>query len=232
MCTVNEDHIWFLKYKVTQSEIFVILSHFCLFCPLTTQKIKILKLKKYLKISFYTFVPQLTIIWCMVPAIWSATDRIFCHSAPFLPFYPSTDQENQNFENLKKTKNKKKQKKPPEGIIILQMCTINDSHMMYGSWDTEHNRHNFLPFWTIFYPFTPLAILKIKTMQNWKKTPGYIIILHKCAKNHDHMLHLSWDTMRDWCNSYFLFWAIFYSFTPLTTQKIKISRKRKKFLEI
>ena len=34
------------------------------------------------------------------------------------------DPENQNFEKMKKT---------PEDIIILDMCTINDSHMMYGS---------------------------------------------------------------------------------------------------
>ena len=27
------------------------------------------------------------------------------------------------------------------------------------------------------------------------------------------MLHCSWDTMHDRCNSYFLFWAIFYPFT-------------------
>ena len=37
--------------------------------------------------------------------------------------YPM-DPENQNFEKIKKT---------PEDIIILQMCTINGSHMMYGS---------------------------------------------------------------------------------------------------
>ena len=150
----------------------------------------------------------------------------------FCPFTPLLTKKIKILKTWKKTKNKKQKKKTPEDIIILQMCTINDSHMMYGSWDTEHNGHNFLSFWTFFYPFTPLTILKIKTMQNWKKTPGYIIILHKCAKNHDHMLHLSWDTMRDWCNSYFLFWAIFYPFTPLTTQKIKISRKRKQRLEI
>ena len=42
----------------------------------------------------------------------------------FLPFYSPMDTENQNFEKLKKT---------PDDIIILQMCTINDSHMMYGS---------------------------------------------------------------------------------------------------
>ena len=47
----------------------------------------------------------------MVPEIWSATDRTFCHSGPFLPFYPPIDPENQHFEKIKKT---------PEDIIILQ----------------------------------------------------------------------------------------------------------------
>ena len=42
----------------------------------------------------------------------------------FLPFYPHTDPEDHNFENMKKT---------AEDIIILQMCTIHDSHMIYGS---------------------------------------------------------------------------------------------------
>ena len=41
----------------------------------------------------------------------------------FLPFYPPYDPENQDFLKMKKA---------PEDIIILQMCTINDSHMMYG----------------------------------------------------------------------------------------------------
>ena len=45
------------------------------------------------------------------------------------------------------------------------------------------------------------------------------------------LLHCSWDTMRDGCN-YFLFWAIFCTFTPQATQKIKILKKWKKRLEI
>ena len=40
-----------------------------------------------------------------------------------LPFYSTMEPENQNFGKM----NNK-----PEDIIILQMCTINDSHMMYG----------------------------------------------------------------------------------------------------
>ena len=60
MCTINEDHmiLWFLKYKVQLTEMFV-MSFFALSAPLTTQKIKILKLKKKQQqqeiLSFYTF---------------------------------------------------------------------------------------------------------------------------------------------------------------------------------
>ena len=58
----------------------------------------------------------------------------------------------------------------------------------------EHNRQNFSSFWTIFCPFPPLTIQKIK---NWKKLKKKnregIIILHKCTKDHDHKLHCSCD---------------------------------------
>ena len=63
-------------------------------------------------------------IICIVPEIWSAKDITFCHSGLLLPFNPSMDPENQNFEKMQIT---------PEDIIILQICTISDSHMMYGS---------------------------------------------------------------------------------------------------
>ena len=60
----------------------------------------------------------------MVPEIWSATDRIFLILHCFLPFYPPIDPENKNSEKIKTT---------PEDMIILQICTIYDSHMMHGS---------------------------------------------------------------------------------------------------
>ena len=41
--------------------------------------------------------------------------------------------------------------------------------MMYGSWDMEHDGHNFLSFWTIFCPFTPLTPQKMKISKKWKK---------------------------------------------------------------
>ena len=73
-------------------------------------------------------------------------------------------------------------------IIILHMCTKNHNHMMYGSWDTEWDRQKFLSFWAIFCSFTSLTAQKIKILKKWKKTPGDIIILHKCTENPDHML--------------------------------------------
>ena len=42
----------------------------------------------------------------------------------FLLFYPTNNPKNKNF---------RKMKKKPGDNIILQMCTINDNHMMYGS---------------------------------------------------------------------------------------------------
>ena len=77
-------------------------------------------------------------------------------------------------------------------------------------------------------PFDPPKSPKMKISNEMKKTPGYIIILLKYTKNHDHRLYCSWDMARDGYNSYFPFWAILFPFTPLTAQKMKISKKWKK----
>ena len=177
---------------------------FCPLTPLTARKIKISKKwKKLLEIlSFYTCVPEMTIMRCMVLEISSAMDRIFCHFGPFfalsppsqpkkskfqkneknhwryyhftlvyqkwqscdvwflryrvqrtellvildhfLHFYPPHNPKNQNFKQMKKTAG---------GIIILNLCTINDNHM-YGFWDIKCDRQNFLSLWNVFCPFT------------------------------------------------------------------------------
>ena len=58
----------------------------------------------------------------MVPEIESATGKIFYHFRPFFAFLPPNNSKNQNFEKMKKN---------PGDIIILQMCTINNNHVMY-----------------------------------------------------------------------------------------------------
>ena len=106
----------------------------------------------------------MTITWCIVPGIWTTTDRIFVIVDKFLPLYPQMDPENQNFGKMNNT---------PEDIIILQMCAINDSHKIYGSWDMKCNRQNFLPFWTMFCPFNPWKpekkfFLKNRSKNTWR----------------------------------------------------------------
>ena len=90
------------------------------------------------------------------------------------------------------------------------------------------DRQNFLSFWTVFLPFYPPNNLKNQNLEKLNKKSRHIIILHKCIKNHDHMLYSSLDMVRDGCNCYLSLWAIFCPFTPLTATKIKILQKWKK----
>ena len=125
-------------------------------------------------------------------------------------------------------------KKLPRDIIFLHMCTINNNHMMYGPWDMEHDRQNFLSLWTAFcllHPCPPPNTQKIKILKKMKKTPEDIIILQMCTVNDSHMIYGSWDMERNGHN-FLSFWTVFCSFTYLTTQKIKILEKWKKSLEI
>ena len=83
--------------------------------------------------------------WDMDPV----TGRFFGHFGLFFALLSPPDPHNskkQNFEKMKKLAG---------DIIILHMCTINNNHLMYGSWDIERVGQNFLSFWTIFCPFTP-----------------------------------------------------------------------------
>ena len=97
---------------------------------------------------------------------------------------------------------------------------------MYGSSDMECTRQNFLSFWTIFCPFTPLTTQKNQNFKKIKKLPEDIIISQMCTINANHMMHGSWDMERDGQN-FLSFWAIFCTFISLTTQKIKILKKIK-----
>ena len=76
-------------------------------------------------------------------------------------------------------------------------------------------------WWTLKNP------KKSEFWKNENNFVGDIIILHMITKNHDHML-CSWDMVRDTCNCYFSYWAIFCPFISLTAQKIKISTKKKR----
>ena len=83
-----------------------------------------------------------------------------------------------------------------------------------------------------FLPLCTLTAWKINIFKKFLKSPGDIIILHKCTKNYYQMMYGSWDMVCDRCNCYFSLWTIFCPFTLLTAPKKKNLKKWKQRLEI
>ena len=81
---------------------------------------------------------------------------VFVILGHFLLFYFTNDREKQNFEKTLKSPN----------MNILHTCTINDNHLMYGSWGLGSGGQNVLSFWTIFFLFTQLTTQKVKFWKN------------------------------------------------------------------
>ena len=108
-----------------------------------------------------------------------------------------------------------KLKKTPGDIIILHIFTINDNYMKYGSWDMERSRQNFFVILDRFLYFYPPNNSKNQNFikMKKKKKAGDIIILHKCTKNHDHMLYCSFDMGLNGCNFY-LHFGLFFALLP------------------
>ena len=82
--------VWFLRCEVQRRDFLSFWTIFCPFTLLSTRKIKILiNWKKHLDILlFYICVSKMTTMWCVVPEIWSMTDRIFLSFwTIFSPFY-------------------------------------------------------------------------------------------------------------------------------------------------
>ena len=97
-------------------------------------------------------------------------------------------------------------------IIILHKFTINDNHMIYGSWDINCNRQIFfLSSWAIFCPFTALIAQKMIISKKWK-APEISSFYTSVPKL---MPYCSWDMVCRQRNCYFSFWATFCPFTPL-----------------
>ena len=112
----------------------------------------------------------------------------------FLPCYCISNLKNWTFEKMKKNL---------RDIIILHLCTTNYDHNMYGSWDAEHDRQNFLMLWPFFF-FFPGENQDFETM---KEVSRNIIISHMCTKNYDQMMFGPWDMVHDeqtdrWTNRY------------------------------
>ena len=137
-----------------------------------------MKINTWRYLLFYSSFTIILLIH-MVPEIWNATDRIFCHLFfSFLPLYGS-----------RKTKFWKNDKKGLE--MSFYSCITNNDPIMNGSWDMEHDKQIFL-FWAIFCPFAPQTTQKIKIFKKRNKHMA-TIILHLRTVNETHVMYSWWD---------------------------------------
>ena len=129
--------------------------------------------------SFYTCVPKITIIWCTAPEIQSETHN-FCHFGPlyiFCTFFVlSTEFFFYHFgplfvchlfavllhNNLKDQNFKNKWKKEKKNWRYYHFINV---YPTWQSCDVCFKIQNFLSFWTIFCPFSPIATQKIKILK-------------------------------------------------------------------
>ena len=113
--------------------------------------------------------------------------------------------------------------KTPGDIILLHMCTINQDHMMYGSWYIMCKGEFFVSL-DYFLPFDPPNNPKNKNFEKNKK--------HLWTYYHFALVQHKWQSFNVWFVRYqvqlteiFVILGYFLHFTVLTAQKIKISRK-------
>ena len=93
----------FLRYRMRQTEFFVVLDHFLpLHHPNNPENQNFEKVKRHLQMeSFYTCVPKITIVWCVLHEMWSAISIHF-FSAIFCPFTPLTTRKIKIWKKWKK----------------------------------------------------------------------------------------------------------------------------------
>ena len=194
----------------------VTLGHFLPFYPLKTQKSKFWKMKKFAEdIIILHMCTKNHNIWLWFQDTEWQRHKLLLFWAIFCPF---------TIPKIKNLKKKKKKRKKCLEILSFYtfICTINEDHMIYGSWNIRCDRQKFSIFWAIFCPVSLLTTWKIKIL-TLKKTTGDTTILHICTINDNHMIHGSWDIKCDRHN-FLSFWTWrYYLFTNINDNHMMYS---------
>ena len=147
--------------------------------------------------------------------------QFFVILSHFLPSDPLNNRKNENFERMKTVPEKLTFYTCVPQMIIIYKKTV--WFMRYGVQQTD-----FLSFWTIFCPFTPLppplTTWKIKLLKKWKKKTTW--------RYHFTHAYDKWQSYDVWFLEYWVRWTEifvildhFLHLYPLTTLKIKILKK-------
>ena len=189
---------------------------FCLYTPLTTGNIKILKQRKsILRFHHFTHVYQKSqsfdvcfLRYGIGQTYFLSFWAIFC---PFTPLFTL---------KLKLWNKFLKELDILFYYTCLPLCTL----CTYGSWDMERHRQNFLSFWTIFCPFTPLTTWKTKILKKWKNVRRYYHFTHVYHKWKSYVVYF-WRYERDRHN----FFSFLTIFMPFYTSNNRVNQNLKKW---
>ena len=146
------------------------------------------------------------IMWCMIPEIWSATDIIFFSFwtifCPFTPPPPNNPEKKIVWKNFTQVYHK------------WQSCDI--WFLRYEVQQTELVCHHG-PVFALLLSNSP----KNQNFKKMKKTPGNIIILHKCTKSHDHIAILFLRYGTRWMQLLFFIFGCFLPFYPSPRKRLQ-----------
>ena len=133
-------------------------------------------------------VPKILMIWSTVLEIIECDRLKLVIMGHFSPFYHPLSSKPNKSEIWRN-----EEKKIAGDIIILHMCTKNT--IIWGTVreiQSETDRI-FCHLWSFFTPYNP----QNQNFEKMKKVIAYVIILHMCTINHDHMIYASWDIRPD-----------------------------------
>ena len=154
-----------------QTKCFVILGHFLPFHPLNNpenQNFEKIKNASRDVIILHLCIKNHNQSRCMLSEIWSVTNNFLSFWTIVCPFTSLLTPKIKIWKNCKKIRGR---------IILLHKFTLNEGHMMYGSWDIRHNGQ----FFVILGHFLPFDapnpknqnFEKIKKMKKKKKAWRY-----------------------------------------------------------
>ena len=123
-------------------------------------------------------------------------------------------------------------KETPGGTIILNTSTINENHMMYDSWDMEHDRHIFFSFWTVFALLHPVTTQRIK--KHLKISSFYTSVQKNLIKCYTvpEIWHVTYVIVSFHFELFFAILVYFLPFYPPNIPKNQNFKKMKKNLKI
>ena len=152
LCTTEDDYMMYGSWDIKCDNFFFVnLGYFCPFALLTTTKSKFWKNEKnaWIYLNFTQVYHKLqSYVWVLRYEAWKT--EFFCSFGPSFALLPH--------QQPKKSKFWKNEEKNPGGVIILHMWTKNHDHILYCSWDMEHDGCNiYFSFWDIFCHFSPLT---------------------------------------------------------------------------